>query len=128
MDFENTFESWLSNSLSQEIPDSVRAFSFNLYEPALVDDVKFGVELIGAESFNEDDSDWACDEVWEPTTRGINIPITYSGNSWETCLERLKALVIKHLSTDAAYSMKMKSKQGVGVGFVDGDLEIVWKP
>ena len=64
MDFENTFESWLSNSLSQEIPDSVRAFSFNLYEPALVDDVKFGVELIGAESFNEDDSDWACDEVW----------------------------------------------------------------
>lgn len=128
MDFENNFVSWLSNSLSQEIPDSVRAFSFNLYEPALVNDVKFGIELIGAESFDEHDSDWACEEVWEPATRSIDIPLSYSSESWETCLERVKALVMKHLSTDAVYSMKLKSKQGVGVGFVDGDLEMVWKP
>lgn len=127
MEFEKTFGSWLSNNLSQEILDSVRAFSFNLYEPAFVDGVKFGIELIGAGSFDEDDSDWVCEEVCVPTTRGINIPISYSSDSWETCLERLKILVIKHLSSNAVWSMKLKSRQGVSVGFVDGDIEIVWR-
>jgi len=57
LDFEKRFESWLDESLAQAIPDSVKAFSFNLYEPAFIDDVKFGIELIGAEVIDEDDTD-----------------------------------------------------------------------
>lgn len=128
MDFEKHFESWLNESLAQEIPSSVNAFSFNLYEPAFVDNVKFGIELIGAEAFDEDDPDWACEEIWEPKTRGIDIPISYSGDTWEACLEKLKTLVTKHLGTDSPFIQVLKSKQGVGIGFVDGDLEIIWKP
>jgi hypothetical protein len=128
MDFEKDFESWINESLAQEMPTSVKAFSFNLYEPAFIDDVKFGIELIGAEVFDENDHDWACEEVWVPNTRGINIPISYSGDTWEVCLERLKALVMKHLNTDTPPIEVLKSKQGAGIGFVDGDLETIWKP
>lgn len=127
MDFESDFESWLNESLAQEIPSSVKAFSFNLYEPAFIDGVKFGIELIGSEAFDENDPDWACEEVWEPKTRGIYTPISYSGDTWEVCLEKLKALVIKQLGTDSPSIQLLKSKQGVGIGFVDGDLEIIWK-
>lgn len=128
MHFEQQFESWLNESLSQDIPATVKAFSFNLYEPAFVDDVKFGIELIGAEAFDEGGSDWACEEVWEPTTRGIDIPTSYTSESWETCLQRLKLLVLRHLDSDSPAIQKLKSKQGIGIGFVDGDLEIIWKP
>ena len=128
MDFEKVFETWLDESLSQEIPKSVVAFSFNLYEPAFIDDVKFGIELIGAEAFDEDDPDWACEEAWEPKARGIDIPVSYSGDSWEECLEKLKALVQKHLENNSSFVQVLKSKEGIGIGFVDGDLEILWKP
>lgn len=128
MDFEQTFASWLTSSLEEELPGSVKAFSFNLYEPALVDGVKFGIELIGAGEFNKDDPDWACDEVWEPETRGINIQVAYSGDQWEQCLQNLKALLIRTLDSDSPAVRKLKSSQGIAIGFVDGDLEIVWKP
>lgn len=128
MDFEQKLKCWLDDSLAQDVPASVKAFSLNLYEPALVDGVKFGIELVGTGTFDEKDSDWACDEVWEPNPRGINIPIEYSGDEWEQCLQRLKALLVQLLGTDSASIRTLKSKQGVGLGFVDGDLEIIWKP
>jgi len=126
MDFESDFATWLASSLSQCIPDSVIAFSFNLYEPAMVDGVKFGIELIGSGEFDANDPDWACDEIWEPEIRGVNIPITYSGEAWEECLQKLKALVI--LELDSPETEILKSRRGVGIGFVGGDLEIIWKP
>ena len=126
MDFEAQFTAWLTDSLSQSIPDFVRAFSFNLYEPAMVDGVAFGIELIGSGEFDENDPDWPCDEVWEPETRGINIPVEYSGDIWEECLQKLKALVITKL--DSPSMAELKTAQGVGIGFVDGDLEVIWKP
>ncbi len=127
MDFEQSFTSWLNKSLAQNVPDSVKAFCFNLYESAFVDEAKFGVELIGAGKFDRDDPDWPCYEVWEPETRGINIPISYSGDEWELCLQRIKTLVLKQLETETSTIRKLKSTRAVGIGFVDGDLEIIWK-
>ena len=126
MEFRESFRAWLADGLSHAIPDSVKAFAFNLYEPAMVDGVKFGIELIGAGEFDENDPDWACDEVWEPSTRGINIPVSYSGDRWEQCLRKLRALLVRELDEPSA--QRLKASQGVGIGFVDGDLEVVWKP
>jgi hypothetical protein len=127
MNFEQHFVSWLHKSLSENIAFDVQAFCFNLYEPAGERDVKFGIELIGAGSFDEEDSDWPCDEVWEPATRGISIPVAYSGLEWEQCLGKLKALVKTQLKGSSAAIAPLKESQGIGIGFVDGDLEIVWK-
>ncbi len=127
MSFEEKFTEWLNDCLSQPIPASVKAFSLNLFEPAGIDGVKFGIELIGAGEFDEDDSDWACDEVWEPEERQISIPLSFSGSNWEQCLSNIRELAAGYLSSGAAAD-KLKSKLGVGLGFVDGDLEVLWQP
>ncbi len=125
--FQGEFRQWLQTGLDTDIPEHVRAYSFNLFELAFEDGVKFGVELIGASAFDPDDSDWACEEVWEPAQRQLLIPIEYSGDTWQVCLERMRDMVAKFLESDSAAARKLKSKAGVGMGFVDGDLEIIWR-
>ncbi|MCC5847289.1 MAG: hypothetical protein JJU29_04270 [Verrucomicrobia bacterium] len=128
MSFVHTFRCWLNESLAQDVPDSVKAFSFNLFEPAMVDGVKFGVEVVGTGEFDEDDPDWACDEVWEPVPRGICIPVDFSSEEWETCTQKLKILLLGQLEVDSPAMGILKSRNGIGLGFIDGDLEIIWKP
>ncbi len=86
------------------------------------------IELIGAGMFDENDPDWPCDEVWEPVPRNLFIPVGYSGENWESCLQRLRALVLKEFDADSPAARMLQSSQGIGIGFVDGDLEIIWKP
>jgi hypothetical protein len=128
MGFERRFLSWLDENCTADISDDDVAFSFNLCEPAGMDNVKFGVELVGAGSFGENDPDWACDEVWQAQPRGISIPLQYSGDTWQVCLHRMKSLAVKMLAGNSAAAQRLKSSQGVGIGFVDGDMEIIWRP
>jgi len=124
MTFEEDFKTWLMDSVSTAIPASVRAFSFNLCE--LDDDFSpFGVELIGSIRFDIEDSDWACDEVWAATPRMLEIPIAFSSRSWEACLAGVKRLVVAAIDEDGAGEV-FKAREGVAVGFVDGDLDLVW--
>jgi hypothetical protein len=127
MSYEEEFKEWFSASLAQSMPASVKAFSFNLFELPESSEVKFGIELIGSSSFDENDPDWACDEVWEPRVRKISIPKSFSGSCWEQCLANVRALLLTCLSSEVA-AEKLKSKLGVGLGFVDGDLEVLWQP
>lgn len=125
--FEFHFKRWLEESLEPQIPETVKAFSFNLDESAYEDGYEFGIELIGAERFDPNDENWACDEIWEPSQRKIFIPVSYSGQTWEECLTRMKKLVVKFLESGSPAAKKLKSSEGVGIGFVDGDLELVWQ-
>lgn len=126
MNFEQHFEEWLSKGLQTDIPDEVKAYAFNLYEVAAEEGVKFGIELIGAGEFDPEDADWACDEIWEPHQRQLLIPIEYSGESWDVCHERMKKLALTTLNSDEPLIQKLKATKGVGIGFVDGDLELIW--
>jgi hypothetical protein len=127
MRFEEEFNEWLRGSLAQPVPTTVKAFSFNLFELPESPEIKFGIELIGSASFNENNSDWACDEIWEPTARRIFIPKSFSGSSWELCLTSIRALLLACLSSGVV-AKKLKSSMGIGLGFVDGDLEVLWQP
>lgn len=124
MTFEEHFKVWLTDSVSTAIPASVRAFAFNLCE--LDDDGSpFGVELIGSSEFDIEDGDWACDEVWAATPRMLEIPVAFSSRSWERCLAGVKQLVIAAINADGAGEV-LQTREGVAVGFVDGDLDLVW--
>lgn len=127
MTFESTFRHWLKACVAEPVPANVVAFSFNLYEPAAIDGVKFGVELVGAEEFDPSDRDWACEEVWEPHQRQLAIPVDFSGSKWEGCLEKVRALVAAVLKEGDATADALKSRRGVGIGFVDGDLHVLWE-
>jgi len=127
MTFEERFGAWLEAGLFKPVPNSVRGFAFNLFESGLGCGAKFGIELVGANRFDADDADWACDETWEPEDRHLLIPDDYSGVDWAPCLAKMKALVQKELRGPTHAAKMLQSRQGVGIGFVDGELEIVWE-
>jgi shikimate kinase len=128
MNYTDQLKTWLSDSLKEDIPSDVVAFSFNLMEPAGIENVKFGIELVGTSSFDSEDPDWACDEIWNPEIRAIGIPEDFSSPDWETCHTKMKDLVSQLIDSDTSLFENMKQLQGVGIGFVDGDLDIIWKP
>jgi hypothetical protein len=128
MNFPEQFHEWLQSSFRVAVPDQVVAFSFNIFEPALADGFRFGVELIGAASFDAGDPNWACDEVWAAEQRGISIPTSFSGLGWEDCALKVKALLLSELELHSDVSSALKSREAVCLGFVDGALEIVWSP
>lgn len=122
--FSSEFDHWLTKSLNEPIPPEVKAFSFNLFEPA---SGGFGIEIIGAPDFDEDDPDWACNEIWAPKQRQLEIPIKYSGSKWRECLAKMTEAVCQYLEKGDKRAV-LTNSIGIGIGFVDGDLNIVWKP
>lgn len=126
MSFEENFRTWLTRALSEPMPASVSAYAFNLFEYPETPEVKFGIELIGAGSFDSAHADWACDEVWEPAERTLEIPTSFSSREWEECQRRLYSLVLSFLDFQPSGKI-LRQKQAVGLGFVDGELQLVWQ-
>ncbi|WP_150131436.1 hypothetical protein [Caulobacter mirabilis] len=123
-DFPADFEAWLALSLANGLPSEVVAISPNLFQPALKEDARFGVELIGVSSFDANNPDWPCDEVWEPSQRSLTIPADFSGERWEDCLERTQTLLARYVADDRFRILK--GIQAIGIGFVDGETHLVW--
>ena len=118
------FAAWLDAALGAgPLPEEIVAFNFNLYESS--EDAEpplFDVQLIGAPSYDADDPDWACDEIY---STGENL-FTLSAEDWEACLADVIGLVEQYLS-DGQYADLFHAKQALTVGFVDGDLEVVFE-
>ncbi len=126
MSFEISFDDWLRDALVTPKPDEVKGYSFNLYELDPSKEAQFGVELIGTGSFDLEDTDWACDEVWEPKQRLLVIPLQFSGKEWEGCLAKIRNLVVSQLESNSRAATVLKQANGIGIGFVDGDLDVLW--
>ncbi|MEP7349149.1 MAG: hypothetical protein ABI668_04255 [Sphingorhabdus sp.] len=126
MRFQDNYTDWLADAFKNGVPDGVVAFTFNLYEQPK-HEAPFGVELVGAGSFDPDGRDWAGDEVWEPAQgRNYDIPIVVSGKTWEKCLESMKRLLGRVMSDETPVALRLRSTKGVGVGFVDGEMFVLW--
>jgi hypothetical protein len=126
MDFSEKLYTWLASALAQEVPQSVVAFSFNLFELESAD-AKYGIELVGADEFDPDDSDWACGDSWVAGPRSISIPHAFANGGWDDCLRDAKRLLSKILGESSAAATKLKEAKAVAIGFVDGDLELIWQ-
>lgn len=133
MEFSDQFRQWLEQALADTPPAPVQAFAFNLLDYGIVadddadgEDAMFGIELTGAASFDAADPDWACDEIWEPAVRVLDIPVAFSGSDWESCLRQVDALLRAALLQDDRLSRLLTSRHGIGLGFVDGDLTVLW--
>ena len=112
-------ETWLNEVMQMTIPDDVVAFCFNLYEDA---NKSWTLELIGASSFDTTDNDWARDEVF--TTR--DKPLTWNDNKeWQDVLMMIKRLLKDYLEKGKSGKV-LKGRQGLAVGFVDGDLTLLY--
>ena len=118
----NTINKWIDEQVPDQLPKNVIGISFNLFE----NQNGFGIEIIGSSSFDETDEDWACDEIWEPKQRQFEIAKNISGNDWKSCLENMKNIVSEYLENGNKKS-SLKQVQGIGIGFIDGDMEIIYK-
>jgi hypothetical protein len=118
-DFRSTFEAWLDESLSSPIPPEVVSYLFNLSEP-------WSIDLVGCGSYDADDPDWGCDEVFSPAPHVLDLPESVVGGDWETVLENCKRMIADYLGRESAGSAVLKAATAVAVGFVDGDAELVW--
>ena len=117
----NKVSEWIDGVLSDGVPDEAVAFCFNLYEN---DEYYWSMELIGAGRFDPDDQDWACDEVTDFNSR--ESLFTFQAEcEWDEALQTMIDILKKYLN-DGKYADLLKSREGVGVGFVDGDIEIIY--
>ena len=115
----NEFATWLDAALEADLPEDIAAFNFNLYED---DEYLWSIELIGASRFDAEDPDWACDEIF--TNR--EDPLSWSAETdWENVLETMTQYVEKYL-IEGKYADLLKDSEAVGIGFVDGDITIVY--
>ena len=114
------FFKWLDTILVVELPSEIKAINFNLYED---EENTWSIELVGTSGFDENNDDWACCEVF--TTRDNPFVIEHEG-VWQTIEEIFTKWVNDYLG-NGAYAEKLKEYEAVGIGFVDGDLSILFK-
>ncbi len=114
-------ENWIDDILnSKALPDNIAAFCFNLYEEG---DGSWAMELVGTGRFDLQDEDWACNEITDFGSREY----LYNWEmecEWEQALEYMVNELKQYLSS-GKYAEVLKSKEGIGVGFVDGNIEIL---
>ncbi len=118
MDFKNEFHNWANRNL--EAANS-HAYCFNLIENSDV----YSIELVGTNSFDSQDEDWACDECFEATPRSIEIGNEF--DNWESCLWSMVDFLEGYIGSNEIGANILNKSKGVGVGFVDGNLEILKK-
>jgi hypothetical protein len=116
------FAAWTDHACSRTIPEAALAFSFNLAETSDA----FVVELIGSPTFEPENPDWACDEVFEVRDPEFALPHAEVGNEWERVLRIAVTMVRRYLQDTTNAGGRLREATVVAVGFVDGDLEIVW--
>lgn len=114
------FEKWLNRIFEENIPIEGAAINFNLYEET---DNNWAIQLISAPYFDEEDPDWCCEEVFSTCEELFS---WHQNSGWEEIFKISCDLIRKYLN-EGKYSEVLKKYQAVAVGFVDGDLEIVYK-
>ena len=114
------FETWIEGVMETEFPKEVVAINFNIYDDS---DGKWSLEFVGTATFDEEDSDWATDELIATRTHPF---VFYNDSSWEE-IEKYCIYLLKQYLQNGKYADKLKTFMAIGVGFVDGDITILYK-
>lgn len=115
---------WLDEALAGGIPAGVAAFCANVCETSK----GFELELVGTSEFDPDDSDWACAELFTSRDKPrFAISRETAGGDWTAALGYVVRKMREYLSAGSAGARTLQSTRAVAVGFVDGDLVLVWR-
>ena len=117
----NNFTSWLDEILKNPLPENTKGINFNLYEEE--NPHTYGIQFVATKSFDLDDEDWACDEIF---SSGENMYFFTNKNNWEQTLKEIETNIKIYLDKENN-SPILKKFEGIGLGFVDGDLIILYK-
>lgn len=121
-----SFFAWTDRALSQRLPDTTVAFHFNLYEGG--DSVH--IQLMGTDSFVPGEVPerdyWPGSETFTTGKDVFEIPYSVAGEDWHAWLQTSIELVRSYIA-GGEKSIILKSTRGVGIGFVDGDMHVLWQ-
>ena len=115
------FSNWLDKYLINDLPNEVTVVNFNLYEGA---ENTYDIEIVGCVSFDENDEDWACNEVFNTREDLFSIPRKNDIKQWEQGLHFITALVNRYIE-NGRYANKLKNYEAIGIGFVSGSIDII---
>ena len=127
MNIYEEFAHWLDDLLeNNDMPEETKAFCFNLYEESDEDHI-YGAQLIAAGEFDPDDKEgeWACEEVWSCGENIFTVDTSDEDDTgWAHAQELFREMVEEYLKS-GKYSDIINGADGVAIGFVDGELEII---
>lgn len=116
------FEEWMDSLSLDDQPENVIAYNFNIYDG---EENTYDIQLIGSDQFDEDDPDWACSEVYSSEENVCFIEISGELENWEKA-QKIFAEYVRRYLESGKYSDLLKNAKAVGIGFVDGDIELVY--
>ena len=112
---------WINDVMVRIDVNAIRALCFNLYENESI----YSLELVGTPSYDKYDAEWACDEISDYGTR--ETPFCWkSKRDWKVNLNMIEKLVKQYIH-EGSFIEDFKSLEAVAVGFVEGDLVIVYE-
>ncbi len=124
-DVYNTFDYtpfswWLDSVLEKSLPNETVAINFNLYEDGKS---HWSLEFVATSSFDKENDDWACDELF--TTR--DNPFKWQEDcDFNRALHFVEEIIRRYLA-EGKYKDELIRYSAIGVGFVDGDILLVYE-
>ena len=120
--FVESLAAWLNrvNAVEQP-PESVVAYNIGLLETP----DGYSAYLMGADHFDPEDSDWACEETFTPQERYFAMSRADVGGDWHAAQSAVVAAAQSYLQSAAGKTSFLANAKAVTVGFDDGDLEQV---
>lgn len=116
-------EKWINNLQLQTIPEEIEGFCFNLYDGCGGENWR--MDLIGASSFDDENEDWACEEISDFNSR--NPLFSWKQNAeWDKVLTDVMQILGRYLK-EGKYAGTLTSRTAVAVGFDHGSLEILFR-
>ncbi|MDO4864444.1 MAG: hypothetical protein Q4A05_09770 [Ruminococcus sp.] len=129
MNIYEEFAHWLDDLLeNNDMPENTAAFCFNLYEESDEEHL-YAAQLIAAGEFDPDDEagDWACEEVWSCEENVFTVDTSDEDDTgWKHAQELFCEMIEEYLSS-GKYGRILKDSKGVAAGFVDGELQLLYK-
>lgn len=117
-----SFAEWLDSLLEKnDIPADTKAFNFNLYDEE--GDV-YSVQLIASDRFDASDDEWACYEIWSSEEDLFFVDTSDEDDKSGETFEKFATDMI----SDYIAQNDVLRRVPVGIGFVDGDLNIIYIP
>lgn len=129
MNIYEEFAHWLDALLeNNDMPDSTKAFCFNLYVES-EDDHVYGIQLIAAGEFDpaDESGEWACDEVWSSEEDIFTVDTSDEDDTGSEHAQELFREMVSEYLENGKYCDVLSGARAVGIGFVDGDLDIIYK-
>ncbi|MDE6832820.1 MAG: hypothetical protein K2J39_01020 [Ruminococcus sp.] len=117
-----SFAEWLDSLLEKnDIPADTKAFNFNIYDEE--GDV-YSVQLIASDRFDASDDEWACYEIWSSEEDLFFVDASDEDDKSGETFEKFATDMISGYITQNDVLKRVP----VGIGFVDGDLNIIYIP